>query len=167
MAKGSHQHESTKGDNGDIEGKANIDNPSTRQSADHLQVDAELFCRPANGETEVSKRRIRPQLVCPICIHSINKGDTVSTTGFCHHVFHHDCLSAWLSTHSRICPYCRREILTQEMLNEANRIKLTRRATSTMDCGSYDDDNNDDHEDSDDDDDDSSVDMEQFSRYRP
>jgi hypothetical protein len=63
-------------------------------------------------------------LLCPICIHDICIGEIVCYSGLCHHVFHRDCLSAWLSTHSRICPYCRREILTQEMLNEAYRIKL-------------------------------------------
>jgi hypothetical protein len=63
-------------------------------------------------------------LLCPICIHDISVGEIVCYSGLCHHVFHRDCLSAWLSTHSRICPYCRREILTQEMLNEAHRLKL-------------------------------------------
>jgi Ring finger domain len=62
--------------------------------------------------------------LCPICIHDICVGDSICYSGLCHHVFHRDCLSAWLSTHSRICPYCRQEILTQEMLEEAHRIKL-------------------------------------------
>mmetsp|Transcript_23807 Transcript_23807/g.38794 ORF Transcript_23807/g.38794 Transcript_23807/m.38794 type:complete len:279 (-) Transcript_23807:1001-1837(-) len=79
-------------------------------------------------------------LLCPICIHDIDVGETVCYSGFCHHVYHRDCLSAWLSTHSRVCPYCRQEILTQEMLEEAHRLKLERQESWEED----DDDNDDD-----------------------
>jgi Ring finger domain len=104
-------------------------------------------------------------LICPICIHEIQKGDDVCYSGFCHHVFHRDCLSAWLSTHSRICPYCRGEIITQEMLAEAHQTRLAQQTTAEWDDD--DDDYDEHHSDSGDDDDDDEISVGAFSRYRP
>ena len=72
-------------------------------------------------------------LLCPICIHDIQEGETICYSRLCHHVFHRDCLSSWLSTHSRICPYCRQEIVTQDMLEEAYQIKLNWLESATSD----------------------------------
>jgi hypothetical protein len=93
--------------------------PSMHSVADGSVENAE----PDNGDL---KKQNEPtsSLLCPICIHEISLGESICYSGLCHHVFHKDCLSAWLSTHSRICPYCRQEIVTQEMLEEAHRIKL-------------------------------------------
>lgn len=62
-------------------------------------------------------------IICPICIHDIDIGNHVVLLSACDHMFHRDCLSQWLSTHTRDCPYCRTEIITQEMLDEAYRIR--------------------------------------------
>ena len=102
-------------------------------------------------------------LICPICIHEIQDGDKVCYSEFCHHVFHQDCLSAWFSTYSRICPYCRRELITQQMLNDAHRIR-TRTISSEWDAG---DDDDDDDDESDDDSGDEEISPDDFSRYRP
>jgi hypothetical protein len=71
--------------------------------------------------TQLQQRRC-----CPICLHDIVVGDIICVSKVCHnnHIFHRQCLSTWLSTHSRICPYCRQEIITQDMINTAHRIKL-------------------------------------------
>ena len=60
-------------------------------------------------------------VVCPICIQDINVGDTVFMLQTCEHVFHKDCLVRWICTNSRDCPYCRRELISQPMLDEAFR----------------------------------------------
>ena len=79
-------------------------------------------------------------LLCPICIHDIQEGERICYSGLCHHVFHRDCLSSWLSTHSRICPYCRQEIVTQSMLEEAYQIKLNWLENATSDSEASNDD---------------------------
>jgi len=60
---------------------------------------------------------------CPICIQDIKVGDPIchSKRDNCHHLFHHECLLGWLGTGSTLCPYCRREIFTKSMLEDAYR----------------------------------------------
>lgn len=68
---------------------------------------------------------------CPICINDIKVGEQIyichnHTTSEkhnnidCrhHHHFHLHCIVDWLSTGSTVCPYCRRVILTQDMVLE-------------------------------------------------
>lgn len=63
-------------------------------------------------------------LLCPICIHEIEPGDRiVDLENTCSHRFHSQCLFQWLSTQTRDCPYCRRTILTQEMMNNAHQYR--------------------------------------------
>lgn len=56
---------------------------------------------------------------CPICIQDIKIGDRVFHCTNCHNIFHADCMLGWLGTGSTLCPYCRREIYTRSMLEEA------------------------------------------------
>jgi hypothetical protein len=63
-------------------------------------------------------------MVCPICINEIEVGNHVVSVPGCDHKFHKGCLSQWLSTHTRDCPYCRAEIISQEMLDEAYRLRM-------------------------------------------
>lgn len=69
-------------------------------------------------------------LLCPICIHDIEVGNPIiSLSSTCLHRFHSHCLIQWLSTHTHItrdCPYCRTQILTQEMLEQAYRHRQER-----------------------------------------
>lgn len=59
-------------------------------------------------------------VLCSICIHDLEVGQSVvSLAPTCEHRFHSSCLIQWLSTHTRNCPYCRTEILTQDMLRQA------------------------------------------------
>lgn len=59
--------------------------------------------------------------MCPICIHEIEPSQNVISLPSCNHRFHSRCLVQWLCTHTRDCPYCRTEIITQEMLERAYR----------------------------------------------
>ena len=56
---------------------------------------------------------------CPICIQDIKVGDKVYHCNHCHHLFHFDCILEWVGTGSTLCPYCRREIFTRRMLEQA------------------------------------------------
>jgi hypothetical protein len=78
--------------------------------------------RPSSdgGRTDSSSRN---STMCPICIQDIEVGSEVVMLSACSHIFHRDCLSEWLSTHTRDCPYCRTEIVSQEMMEEAYRLR--------------------------------------------
>lgn len=71
------------------------------------------------GRSDPSGSSSRNSTMCPICINDIEAGNEVATLSTCSHIFHRDCLSEWLSTHTRDCPYCRQEIISQEMMEQA------------------------------------------------
>ncbi len=50
---------------------------------------------------------------CHICLEDFKPGDHVSSSKSksCRHMFHKDCINAWLITHND-CPVCRNEFLT-------------------------------------------------------
>jgi len=58
---------------------------------------------------------------CPICIQDIEVGDQVYHCNHCQHLFHFDCMLGWVGTGSTLCPYCRREIVSRKMLEQAYR----------------------------------------------
>ena len=62
----------------------------------------------------------KDEVVCPICIADFEEGDEVVHLTTCEHKFHVHCLSQWLSTNKKDCPYCRKEILTKEIIEEAH-----------------------------------------------
>jgi len=62
----------------------------------------------------------KDEVVCPICITDFEEGDEVVHLTTCEHKFHVHCLSQWLSRNKKDCPYCRKEILTKEMIEEAH-----------------------------------------------
>ncbi|XP_058223956.1 RING-H2 finger protein ATL38-like [Rhododendron vialii] len=45
-------------------------------------------------------------LECAVCLSEFENTDTLRLLPICCHVFHHDCIDAWLSTHVT-CPVCR------------------------------------------------------------
>jgi Ring finger domain len=85
--------------------------------------DLEIPAGTSAEETTESSISSKHEVVCPICINDIEVGNHVVTLTHCDHKFHKDCLSQWLSTHSRDCPYCRTEIISQEMLEEAYQLR--------------------------------------------
>lgn len=50
---------------------------------------------------------------CPICTDSYAPGDTIIRLPLCGHVFHEKCALAWLTKHNS-CPYCRKELPTDD-----------------------------------------------------
>ncbi|OEU10515.1 hypothetical protein FRACYDRAFT_247056 [Fragilariopsis cylindrus CCMP1102] len=85
---------------------------------------------------------------CPICINDVKVGEQIyichnHTTSEkhnnidCrhHHHFHLQCIVDWLSTGSTVCPYCRRVILTQDMvleeISKQNNNSSTKQTTTT------------------------------------
>ena len=50
---------------------------------------------------------------CPICTDSYAPGDTIIRLPLCGHVFHESCALAWLTKHNS-CPYCRKELPTDD-----------------------------------------------------
>eukprot|EP00980_Cylindrotheca_fusiformis_P003416 scaffold763_cov98-Cylindrotheca_fusiformis.AAC.1 len=54
---------------------------------------------------------------CSICLELYKAGDTicVSKSPDCDHVFHEECISAWLSTHDH-CPLCRVDLMSENSI---------------------------------------------------
>ncbi|KAL9184260.1 hypothetical protein ACHAXT_002346 [Thalassiosira profunda] len=50
---------------------------------------------------------------CPVCTDSYVPGATIVRLPACGHVFHESCALAWLTKHNT-CPYCRREMTTDD-----------------------------------------------------
>ena len=50
---------------------------------------------------------------CPVCTDSYAPGDTIVRLPKCGHVFHEKCALAWLTKHNT-CPYCRKELPTDD-----------------------------------------------------
>ncbi|KAK2656523.1 hypothetical protein Ddye_009575 [Dipteronia dyeriana] len=59
----------------------------------------------------------RGALECAVCLSEFGDDDTLRLLPKCDHVFHHDCIDAWLDFHVT-CPVCRAN-LTPEKSNEA------------------------------------------------
>jgi hypothetical protein len=50
---------------------------------------------------------------CPVCTDSYAPGDTIVRLPLCGHVFHESCALSWLTKHNT-CPYCRKELPTDD-----------------------------------------------------
>ena len=49
---------------------------------------------------------------CRICLESFSDSDEINKTD-CQHIFHHECLKAWLQRHNT-CPLCRQQLEEQQ-----------------------------------------------------
>eukprot|EP00980_Cylindrotheca_fusiformis_P008850 scaffold1888_cov120-Cylindrotheca_fusiformis.AAC.20 len=93
------------------------------------QIATEESLKANNPESTEEKKESIPssasdklpaQVQCPICINGIIIGQQMTMTS-CGHAFHFDCLCQWLGTGTTDCPYCRREIVTPALLENAKR----------------------------------------------
>eukprot|EP00980_Cylindrotheca_fusiformis_P019975 scaffold7051_cov79-Cylindrotheca_fusiformis.AAC.2 len=52
---------------------------------------------------------------CPICLEPYRPGDKicVSKSPHCNHIFHRECITAWISEHN-LCPLCRVDLMTSK-----------------------------------------------------
>jgi hypothetical protein len=62
---------------------------------------------------------------CAVCADTFAVGQTVVCIPACGHVFHHSCAMQWLVGHNT-CPYCRRELPTEDAAYEAERRRTER-----------------------------------------
>jgi len=69
---------------------------------------------------------------CPICTDSYTPGDTIIRLPLCGHVFHEKCALAWLTKHNS-CPYCRKELPTDD--DDYERERRRREANSRVTGG--------------------------------
>lgn len=55
---------------------------------------------------------------CPICLGGYKKGDMLSASKHCPHMFHKECILQWLEKHAE-CPLCRVKMITDNEMNQA------------------------------------------------
>ncbi|GJP57406.1 hypothetical protein CLOP_g10 [Closterium sp. NIES-67] len=55
-------------------------------------------------------RECESERECIVCLGEYNEGDMVRVLDACHHMFHQDCIDAWLKAHNS-CPICRTVLL--------------------------------------------------------
>jgi len=67
---------------------------------------------------------------CAICISSCNEGDILKILPNCHHIFHIDCISQWLTEHSNLCPLCRLPVVVCKEEGYGNKNKRMRSYSS-------------------------------------
>jgi hypothetical protein len=67
---------------------------------------------------------------CPVCTDSYAPGDTIVRLPLCGHVFHESCALSWLTKHNT-CPYCRKELPTDD--DDYERERRRRGATAERD----------------------------------
>ena len=73
---------------------------------------------------------------CIICVEHMAAGQTVMQLPVCGHVFHETCVMTWLKHHNS-CPYCRRELPTDDLVYDAERQRTQRtHAGSSTSTGS-------------------------------
>ncbi|CAL5042505.1 unnamed protein product [Urochloa decumbens] len=61
---------------------------------------------PAAKDGGDGKARSSSVLLCAVCLDDVRAGETVRQLPACRHLFHADCVDAWLRAH-RTCPLCR------------------------------------------------------------
>lgn len=101
---------------------------------DYKDKDHKEYCRKANGKSSLDRGDETTEehdenglhfntsaVICSICIHELNLGDTVFKTPHCHHLFHRNCISEWMTAVTRSnnteCPNCRSVIIARAVLN--------------------------------------------------
>jgi hypothetical protein len=62
---------------------------------------------------------------CVVCCEGLQNNETVIQLPGCAHIFHEECAMAWLKTHNT-CPYCRRELPTDDEEYERERRRQQR-----------------------------------------
>lgn len=91
-------------------------NQRKRNSAGHLTTTTSV-----QGELNILSR----SMDCAVCCETYHVGDTIMTLPACGHVFHEKCALAWLTKHNT-CPFCRRELPTDDTEYEEERRRTQR-----------------------------------------
>jgi hypothetical protein len=103
---------------------SNINAASIRaEDLDSTNDDESVIDQGNTDSNSQSKRTIRKVLStwrrpsqsdsCCICLEAYRPGDTIcaATTTFCDHVFHEECILAWLQNDHNDCPLCRTDLM--------------------------------------------------------
>ncbi|GMI78446.1 Arabidopsis Toxicos en Levadura 11 [Hibiscus trionum] len=99
----------TRGGNRDVDGAVNFGQRSRRliRGLDPLVI--ESF--PTFVYSTVKGFKIgKGTLECAVCLNEFEDDETLRMIPTCSHVFHRDCIDAWLSSHST-CPVCRANLV--------------------------------------------------------
>ena len=84
--------------------------------ARRIQMDQALVTKKYGQTTENGS-------TCSICLADFHYHDPVSSASSCGHLFHQDCIRAWLDKHPS-CPYCRTNILPDDETNISHPLLL-------------------------------------------
>ena len=63
------------------------------------------------GDIESASRASDGAIVCCICLHELQEGDSVLDLINCEHLFHKSCVAEWINSNGTDCPYCRKELI--------------------------------------------------------
>jgi hypothetical protein len=74
----------------------------------------ELACFPYSA----GSRRASEKVECAICLGVFEHGENCSEVPACRHLFHRECIGAWMKS-SATCPLCRRDMVTGSELVSA------------------------------------------------
>lgn len=78
---------------------------NARTSSTIESLDAPAITNMASKSLDPDQSKMAGDL-CAICIDSLESDDDVRALS-CHHVFHSDCVTPWLTTRRAICPLCK------------------------------------------------------------
>ena len=97
--------------------------PSTKDMALSIQVPLPVV-ETVQSDEEMGVDIVFPSheepdgAACAICLDHFQEGEAINSPARCPHVFHKDCLMAWLEKHD-VCPCCRRSMITESQWREA------------------------------------------------
>nr|XP_034580722.1 E3 ubiquitin-protein ligase Os03g0188200-like [Setaria viridis] len=72
----------------------------------------------ARGGGDDKPRRSSSVLLCAVCLEDVRAGEVVRQLPACRHLFHGDCVDAWLRAH-RTCPLCRCDLSPPNVTSKA------------------------------------------------
>ncbi|RCV21849.1 hypothetical protein SEVIR_4G139700v4 [Setaria viridis] len=70
------------------------------------------------GGGDDKPRRSSSVLLCAVCLEDVRAGEVVRQLPACRHLFHVDCVDAWLRAH-RTCPLCRCDLSPPNVTSKA------------------------------------------------
>jgi hypothetical protein len=80
----------------------------------------------STSSNSTSENKVAAAATCAICLSSYNEGDVLKILPNCHHIFHIDCISQWLTEHSNLCPLCRLPVVVCKEEGYGNKNKRMR-----------------------------------------
>ncbi|KAL3096850.1 hypothetical protein niasHT_029138 [Heterodera trifolii] len=106
-----------------IKGSTNCDNNQQQQQNGNNSIFEEL--RQMYGKMllaafdQFPSISVDNELDCAICLDQINTGTLVKQLPSCEHIFHDECIKAWIQGGHNACPMCRQQLLAEtEAQNE-------------------------------------------------